>query len=42
MSIRARALKTILGENTAELALPGCRCCPLEGEAAAACFGGEL
>jgi hypothetical protein len=26
--------------NTAELALPGCWCCPLEGEAAAGRFGG--
>jgi hypothetical protein len=41
MSIRACALKTIFGVNTAELALPGRWCCPLEGEAAAGCFGGE-
>jgi hypothetical protein len=41
MSIRACALQTIFGVNIAELALPGCRCCPLEGEAAAGCFGGE-
>jgi hypothetical protein len=41
MSIRAIVLNVNLGENTAELALPGCRCCPHEGEAAAGCFGGE-
>lgn len=28
--------------NTAELALPGRWCCPLEGEAAEGRFGGEL
>ncbi len=27
--------------NTVELALPGCWCCPLEGEAAIGRFGGE-
>ena len=27
--------------NTAEPALPGCWCCPLQGEVAKGCFGGE-
>jgi hypothetical protein len=41
MSIRAIVLNVNLGVSTAELALPGRWCCPLEGEAAAGCFGGE-
>ena len=41
MSIRAIVLNVNSDENTVELALPGCRCCPLQGEAAAGCFGGK-
>ncbi len=42
MSKQASVLRTFFGANTAELALPGCWCCPLEGGAAVGCFGGEL
>jgi len=41
MRVKSFATCGTFQANTAEPALPGCWCCPLEGEAAAGRFGGE-
>ncbi len=41
MSIQSQLVRVSVQANTVELASPGHWCCPLEGEAAAGCFGGE-